>query len=277
MQDATRPLLRCTRGLLAVDAGLPVLGGCRRCRGCPAGPGPRSASPTANACSASSTSDRRVRSAKPPSGRRWARRRIRRDRSRPVAASNPPLRHGCRGRDHRAWRCARRGSSCQVYSVALVERDDYAVGTSSRSSKLIHGGLRYLQNFDLGLVREALLERALMVNLAPHLRAPAAAADSVVRREVPRPGHGRGAERLRRDGHRPHTAPKPAPPPRGVPVLRGVEPGAPPGRGRGPGAPPLPRSSRASRRPRTCSTTARPVRRAAVLTVLGEARALRHW
>jgi glycerol-3-phosphate dehydrogenase len=58
------------------------------------------------------------------------------------------------------------------YSVALVERQDYAAGTSSRSSKLVHGGLRYLQNFDLGLVREALLERALMVNLAPHLVKP---------------------------------------------------------------------------------------------------------
>ena len=58
------------------------------------------------------------------------------------------------------------------YSVALVERHDYAGGTSSRSSKLIHGGLRYLQNFDLGLVREALLERQLMVNLAPHLVRP---------------------------------------------------------------------------------------------------------
>jgi len=58
------------------------------------------------------------------------------------------------------------------YSVALVERDDYASGTSSRSSKLVHGGLRYLQNFDLGLVREALLERALLVNLAPHLVRP---------------------------------------------------------------------------------------------------------
>ncbi len=58
------------------------------------------------------------------------------------------------------------------YSVALVERHDYASGTSSRSSKLIHGGLRYLQNFDLGLVREALLERQLMVNLAPHLVRP---------------------------------------------------------------------------------------------------------
>src|SRR3954452_10707718 len=58
------------------------------------------------------------------------------------------------------------------YSVALVERDDYAVGTSSRSSKMVHGGLRYLQNFDLGLVREALLERRLMVQLAPPLVRP---------------------------------------------------------------------------------------------------------
>jgi glycerol-3-phosphate dehydrogenase len=58
------------------------------------------------------------------------------------------------------------------YSVALVEKADYASGTSSRSSKLVHGGLRYLQNFDLGLVREALLERQLMVVLAPHLVRP---------------------------------------------------------------------------------------------------------
>ncbi len=58
------------------------------------------------------------------------------------------------------------------YSVALLERNDYAAGTSSRSSKLVHGGLRYLQNFDLGLVREALLERSLMVKLAPHLVRP---------------------------------------------------------------------------------------------------------
>ena len=58
------------------------------------------------------------------------------------------------------------------YSVALVERGDFALGTSSRSSKMVHGGLRYLQNFDLGLVREALLERQLMVQLAPHLVYP---------------------------------------------------------------------------------------------------------
>lgn len=60
------------------------------------------------------------------------------------------------------------------YSVALVERDDFAAGTSSRSSKMVHGGLRYLENFDLGLVREALLERQLLAELAPHLVRPLA-------------------------------------------------------------------------------------------------------
>ena len=58
------------------------------------------------------------------------------------------------------------------YSVAIVERADWASGTSSRSSKMVHGGLRYLENFDLGLVREALLERQLLVELAPHLVYP---------------------------------------------------------------------------------------------------------
>lgn len=58
------------------------------------------------------------------------------------------------------------------YSVALLEGRDYAIGTSSRSSKMVHGGLRYLENFDLGLVREALLERQLMVELAPQLVYP---------------------------------------------------------------------------------------------------------
>jgi glycerol-3-phosphate dehydrogenase len=60
------------------------------------------------------------------------------------------------------------------FSVALVEKADFASGTSSRSSKLIHGGLRYLQRFDLGLVREALRERRLMIKLAPHLVRPLA-------------------------------------------------------------------------------------------------------
>ncbi|MDP9115982.1 MAG: glycerol-3-phosphate dehydrogenase/oxidase [Actinomycetota bacterium] len=58
-------------------------------------------------------------------------------------------------------------------SVALVEARDFAAGTSSRSSKLFHGGLRYLEQLEFGLVREALRERELMVTrLAPHLVKP---------------------------------------------------------------------------------------------------------
>ncbi|WP_240477251.1 glycerol-3-phosphate dehydrogenase/oxidase [Jiangella muralis] len=57
--------------------------------------------------------------------------------------------------------------------VALVEARDFAAGTSSRSSKLFHGGLRYLEQFEFGLVREALHERELMLTLiAPHLVKP---------------------------------------------------------------------------------------------------------
>ena len=44
--------------------------------------------------------------------------------------------------------------------AALIEQDDFAAGTSSRSSRLIHGGLRYLEQFRFGLVREALAERS---------------------------------------------------------------------------------------------------------------------
>jgi len=57
--------------------------------------------------------------------------------------------------------------------VALVESHDFAAGTSSRSSKLIHGGLRYLEQYDFKLVREALRERELMVSTqCPHLVKP---------------------------------------------------------------------------------------------------------
>jgi len=58
-------------------------------------------------------------------------------------------------------------------TVALVEARDWAAGTSSRSSKLIHGGLRYLEQRDFGLVREALTERGTLLNrIAPHLVRP---------------------------------------------------------------------------------------------------------
>jgi glycerol-3-phosphate dehydrogenase len=56
--------------------------------------------------------------------------------------------------------------------TALVEANDFASGTSSRSTKLIHGGLRYLAMGDVGLVRESLLERANLRRMAPHLVEP---------------------------------------------------------------------------------------------------------
>jgi glycerol-3-phosphate dehydrogenase len=54
-------------------------------------------------------------------------------------------------------------------SVCLIEKDDFASGTSSRTTKLIHGGLRYLEQFQFKLTRELCQERALLARLAPHL------------------------------------------------------------------------------------------------------------
>jgi len=62
---------------------------------------------------------------------------------------------------------ARRG-----LTVALVEQDDLAYGTSSRSSKLVHGGLRYLESYEFGLVFESVSERRILMDLAPHLVNP---------------------------------------------------------------------------------------------------------
>ncbi len=57
-------------------------------------------------------------------------------------------------------------------SVTMVEKDDLASATSSWSSKLIHGGLRYLEQYEFGLVREALQEREVLLRLAPHIIRP---------------------------------------------------------------------------------------------------------
>jgi glycerol-3-phosphate dehydrogenase len=62
-----------------------------------------------------------------------------------------------------------RDAALRGLSVALFEAEDFAAGTSSRSSKLIHGGLRYLALGDVGLVRESALERKVIFRLAPHL------------------------------------------------------------------------------------------------------------
>ena len=56
--------------------------------------------------------------------------------------------------------------------VAVVDMGDLASGTSSKSSKLVHGGLRYLENYEFGLVREGVQERQLLMRLAPHLVRP---------------------------------------------------------------------------------------------------------
>src|SRR5262245_66009820 len=62
-----------------------------------------------------------------------------------------------------------REAALRGLSVVLFEAEDFAAGTSSRSSKLIHGGLRYLALGDVGLVRESALERKVIFRLAPHL------------------------------------------------------------------------------------------------------------
>ncbi|WP_222719353.1 glycerol-3-phosphate dehydrogenase/oxidase [Actinokineospora xionganensis] len=73
-------------------------------------------------------------------------------------------------------------------TVALVEARDLASGTSSRSSKLFHGGLRYLEQLEFGLVREALRERELMLTLiAPHLVKPVSFLYPLTRRIWERP------------------------------------------------------------------------------------------
>ena len=65
-----------------------------------------------------------------------------------------------------------RDAAGRGYRVLLVERDDYAAATSSASSKLVHGGIRYLEHAEFRLVRESLHERAVLLSIAPHLVAP---------------------------------------------------------------------------------------------------------
>ena len=65
-----------------------------------------------------------------------------------------------------------RDASLRGLRVGLVERDDFASGTSSRSSKMIHGGIRYLQMGDFGLVRESAAERQILRRIAPHIVRP---------------------------------------------------------------------------------------------------------
>lgn len=67
-----------------------------------------------------------------------------------------------------------RDAAMRGFRVALVDKGDFGSGTSSRSSRLVHGGLRYLETFDLRLVFEASRERRILLTLAPHLVRPLA-------------------------------------------------------------------------------------------------------
>ncbi len=62
-----------------------------------------------------------------------------------------------------------RDAAGRGYSVALAEMNDFGSGTSSRATKLIHGGLRYLEHYEFRLVREALMEREVLWAMAPHI------------------------------------------------------------------------------------------------------------
>ena len=75
-----------------------------------------------------------------------------------------------------------RDAAMRGIRAGLVERGDFASGTSSRSSKLIHGGVRYLEQGEIALVREAAVERAILRRIAPHL---------AVRAHMVMPVHGR--------------------------------------------------------------------------------------
>ncbi|MCH7959286.1 MAG: glycerol-3-phosphate dehydrogenase/oxidase, partial [Candidatus Hydrogenedentes bacterium] len=68
--------------------------------------------------------------------------------------------------------CVARDAALRGLSVALVEKKDFAHATSAASSKLIHGGLRYLKNGELRLVRESLRERRIWLTIAPHMVTP---------------------------------------------------------------------------------------------------------
>ncbi|MFM7801170.1 MAG: FAD-dependent oxidoreductase, partial [Limnohabitans sp.] len=63
-------------------------------------------------------------------------------------------------------------ASARGYKVVLFDSHDFAKGTSSRSTKLVHGGVRYLAQGNISLVREALHERSVLLNDVPHLAQP---------------------------------------------------------------------------------------------------------
>ena len=65
-----------------------------------------------------------------------------------------------------------RDAALRGLNVAVVEKDDFGSGTSSRSSRLVHGGIRYLEFAQIGMVRESVREREALLRIAPHLVHP---------------------------------------------------------------------------------------------------------
>jgi glycerol-3-phosphate dehydrogenase len=65
-----------------------------------------------------------------------------------------------------------RDAAMRGLKTLILEKDDFACGTTSRSTRLIHGGFRYLQHFEFGLVREDMREREILLHIAPHLVHP---------------------------------------------------------------------------------------------------------
>src|SRR5918999_1217430 len=65
-----------------------------------------------------------------------------------------------------------RDAALRGLKVGLIEREDFGAGTTSRSTRLIHGGLRYLELLDFGLVRQDMREREILIRIAPHLVRP---------------------------------------------------------------------------------------------------------
>ncbi|NIQ37514.1 MAG: FAD-dependent oxidoreductase, partial [Proteobacteria bacterium] len=65
-----------------------------------------------------------------------------------------------------------RDAAMRGLKTALIEKSDFGAGTSSRSSKLVHGGFRYLKQLQFRMVREALVERKILTDLAPHMVYP---------------------------------------------------------------------------------------------------------
>src|SRR5262249_39592963 len=156
-------------------AGSPATGAHRACSAPPRARPPWG-SPMTSASSASSTSARPCRSSVPPSA--CPPTRSSSSSSEPGARTEPMISrsHALEAVQEQPFDVVVVGggitgagvaldAASRGYSVALLERDDFGKGTSSRSSKMVHGGLRYLQNFDLGPVPEALLERQLLVHL----------------------------------------------------------------------------------------------------------------